>query len=149
MMLARRTLLQAATLGVGMVRLPAMARNTGADWVLAGGLDTDAAFARGVDAQTVLAMKLDARDYFALVSALKHPGQQLQGLLDIPRALLLEQAVRDSGARLLRHHSQISPAGAMAEDWAHAVGVALASGAPLPAQHITRGDPRIAIAVRT
>lgn len=149
MMLARRTLLQAATLGVGMACLPAIAQHAGADWVLAGGLDTDAAFARGVGAHAVLAMKLDARDYLALVSALKNPGLQLQGLLDIPRALLLEQAVRDSGARLLRHHSQISPSGAVTEEWAYAVGAALASGAPLPLKHITRGDPRIAIAVRT
>jgi len=149
MMLARRTLLQAATLGAGMVWLPAMAKNAGTDCVLAGGLDTDAAFARGVGVQAVLVMKLDAGDYSSLVSVLKRPGQQLQGLLDPSRALLLEQAVRDSGARLLRYHSQISPPGAMAEDWAHAVGIALASGAPLPVQHITRGDPRIAIAVRT
>jgi hypothetical protein len=147
--LHRRTVLKAVACAAGVLALPVHAQAPRAVWVIRSGLATDAAFARGAAVPAALSLAIDAKDYGALVAALSQPGQTLFALVDPARALLLHQALRDSGARLLSHHAVRSEEGAAAQAWAQAVGAALYAGTPLPTTQSSHGDARIAMAVRT
>ncbi len=132
-------------------------------WVLQVGLDTDAGFARGAAGHASHHFRVDASGYGTLVAALTASrGAQVLALLDPAHALLVEQAVRDSGARLSGRWQLQAPSVPLRAAWAQQLGHQLSQAPEVPADatattHLPddtspltflAGEARIALLVR-
>ncbi|WP_298374177.1 twin-arginine translocation signal domain-containing protein [Azospirillum sp.] len=115
--------------------------------VVGTGLPTDLAFADGAGAANVHPFLANAEDYLGLLARIGNcQGMRFLALTNPANAILLEQALRDSGARLLNRHTLRTPAQGDQLAWAYKVGVLLATDGMTDQRLSFDGHPFIAIA---
>lgn len=118
----------------------------GALTVIETGLPTDAAFARGAGATQTHRFSVSVDSYFDLLARFEE--RRTMPLLAFVRpadSILIEQALRDGGGRLLERRSLRAPALGDQLAWAHQVGALLAGGVAADQWLSFDGHPFIAI----
>lgn len=151
-MLRRRDFVCALGVGASMAALPGIATAHAAQpraslMVVATGLVSDAAFEQGVGAGQRHLFQAKGGDYADLLATLvRQRGERLAALIRPASAILLEQALRDSGGRLTGRMVLQAPA----EDqtlarWAFQIGGQLARLGAVDQRFSFTGQPLVAL----
>ncbi len=152
MMLRRRDFVCALGVGASMAALPGIATAHAAQpraplMVVATGLVSDAAFEQGVGAGQRHLFQAKGGDYADLLATLvRQRGERLAALVRPASAILLEQALRDSGGRLTGRMVLQAPA----EDqtlarWAFQIGDQLARLGTVDQRFSFTGQPLVVL----
>lgn len=118
--------------------------------IVQSGLPTDWAFAQGVGASHVLPIQLTIENYSYLVEVFrKTPGKKIFALVETANGILIEEAARDSGARLSFSEQVQSPSVEFRDTWARELGKSIADQQRVNFANPQAGETLQLIALRT